>query len=154
MGTSKLLRDNLTKCWEVTCDGLVSHPGGVEILLVASYYENDKRRPDGRLARLVTIGADFTFLPCALPHFLSFFAIDAIDFHNPVKLGHIIHICGWATFTSSRSMEIEVIVDAKDYFSGKIYKPFKLRCHNITNAPFFSPHRWLIILLILTTLPG
>ena len=28
MGTSKLLGDNLTNCWEVTCDGLVSHPGG------------------------------------------------------------------------------------------------------------------------------
>ena len=28
MGTSKLLGDNLTKCWEVACDGLVSHPGG------------------------------------------------------------------------------------------------------------------------------
>ena len=27
---------NLTKCWEVTCNGLVSHPGGVAILLVAS----------------------------------------------------------------------------------------------------------------------
>ena len=40
VGTSKLLGDNLTKCWEVTCDGLVSHPGGVEILLVASYYTN------------------------------------------------------------------------------------------------------------------
>ena len=26
---------NLTKCWEVTCDVLESHPGGVEILLVA-----------------------------------------------------------------------------------------------------------------------
>ena len=36
MGTSKLLGDNLTNCWKVTCDGLVSHPGGVEILLVAS----------------------------------------------------------------------------------------------------------------------
>ena len=24
---------NLTKCWEVTCDGLKSHPGGVAILL-------------------------------------------------------------------------------------------------------------------------
>ena len=32
MGTSKLLGDNLTKCWEVTCDELVSHPEGVEIL--------------------------------------------------------------------------------------------------------------------------
>ena len=29
--------DNLTKCWVETCDGLVSHPGGVGILLVASY---------------------------------------------------------------------------------------------------------------------
>ena len=25
---------NLTKCWEVTCDGLASHPGGVAILIV------------------------------------------------------------------------------------------------------------------------
>ena len=40
MGTNKFLGDNLTKCWEVTCDGLVSHPGGVEILLVASYCRN------------------------------------------------------------------------------------------------------------------
>ena len=29
---------NMTKCWEVTCDGLASHPGGVAILLVASCY--------------------------------------------------------------------------------------------------------------------
>ena len=27
---------NPTKCWEVTCDGLASHPGGVAILLVTS----------------------------------------------------------------------------------------------------------------------
>ena len=26
---------NLTECWEVTCDGLASRPGGVAILLVA-----------------------------------------------------------------------------------------------------------------------
>ena len=31
---------NLTKCLEVTCDGLASHPGGVAILLVASCYGN------------------------------------------------------------------------------------------------------------------
>ena len=52
MGTSKLLGDNLTKCWEVTCDGLVSHPWGVEILLVASYSApetEDKCRPHGPL---------------------------------------------------------------------------------------------------------
>ena len=29
---------NLTKCWEITGDGLASHPGGVAILLVASCY--------------------------------------------------------------------------------------------------------------------
>ena len=28
----------LMKCWGVTCDGLVYHPGGVAIVLVASYY--------------------------------------------------------------------------------------------------------------------
>ena len=27
---------NLTKCLEVTCDGLASHPGGVAILLINS----------------------------------------------------------------------------------------------------------------------
>ena len=26
--------------WDVTCDGLASHPGGVAILLVASCYRN------------------------------------------------------------------------------------------------------------------
>ena len=39
---------NLTKCWGVTCDGLASRPGGVEILLAASCYGNrDKLQPDG-----------------------------------------------------------------------------------------------------------
>ena len=32
---------NLTKCWEVTCDGLTSHPGGVAILLVASIHATE-----------------------------------------------------------------------------------------------------------------
>ena len=31
---------NLTKCWEVTCDGLAFHAGGVAIFLVASCYGN------------------------------------------------------------------------------------------------------------------
>ena len=36
---------NLTNCWGVTCDGLASRPGGVEILLAASCYRNrDKLR--------------------------------------------------------------------------------------------------------------
>ena len=34
-------------CWGVTCDGLASRPGGVEILLAASCYGNqDKLWPD------------------------------------------------------------------------------------------------------------
>ena len=38
---------NLTKCWGVTCDGLASRSGGVQILLAASCYGNrDKLRPD------------------------------------------------------------------------------------------------------------
>ena len=35
-----------------------------------------------------------------------------------MKLGHVIHLTGRATFTSSHSMEIEVVVDAKDYVAG------------------------------------
>ena len=36
---------NLTSCGEVTCDGLASRPGEVEILLAASCYRNrDKHR--------------------------------------------------------------------------------------------------------------
>ena len=31
---------NLTNCWGVTCDGLASRPGGVEILLAAPCYGN------------------------------------------------------------------------------------------------------------------
>ena len=38
---------NVNNCWGVTCDGLASCPGGVEILLAASCYGNqDKLRPD------------------------------------------------------------------------------------------------------------
>ena len=39
------------------CDGLASHPGGVEIRLVASCFRNrDKFRPDGtQLARMQTL---------------------------------------------------------------------------------------------------
>ena len=37
--------ENLTNCGEVTCDGLASRPGEVEILLAASCYRNrDKLR--------------------------------------------------------------------------------------------------------------
>ena len=38
---------NLTNCWGVTCDGLASRPGEVEILSAASCYGNqDKLWPD------------------------------------------------------------------------------------------------------------
>ena len=39
----------VTKCceWEVTCDGLASHPGGVATLLVASCYGNRDNGPLG-----------------------------------------------------------------------------------------------------------
>ena len=41
---------NLTKCWEVTCNGLASYPGGVAILIVASFYRNrDKLQRCGPL---------------------------------------------------------------------------------------------------------
>ena len=42
---------NLTNCRGVTCDGLASRPGGVEILLAASCYRNwGQLWPDGHLA--------------------------------------------------------------------------------------------------------
>ena len=46
MDTSELL-GKPNKLWGVTCDGLASRPGGVEILLAASCYGNrDKLWPD------------------------------------------------------------------------------------------------------------
>ena len=41
----QIVGENLTNCGEVTCDGLASRPGDVEILLAASCYRNrDKLR--------------------------------------------------------------------------------------------------------------
>ena len=46
-GYRQIVGENLTNCWGVTCDGLASCPGGVEILLAASCYGNqDKLWPD------------------------------------------------------------------------------------------------------------
>ena len=43
---------NLTNYWGVTCDGLASCPGGVEILLAASCYGNqDKLWPDDPMSQ-------------------------------------------------------------------------------------------------------
>ena len=68
MGTSKLLWGQPDKMLGVTCDGLLSHPGGVEILLVASYHGNRREAPAliSLRARPVTIGADVTYLTFTL----------------------------------------------------------------------------------------
>ena len=67
---------NLTNCWGVTCDGLASRPGGVEILLAASCYGNqDKLWPDEPvLAPKASLtspppGKGFTFHREDQPHF-------------------------------------------------------------------------------------
>ena len=46
---------NLTKCWEVTCDGLASHPGGVAILLAASCYRSCRFSFRVRLLKVNTV---------------------------------------------------------------------------------------------------
>ena len=46
-GYQRIVGGNLTNCWGVTCGGLASRLGGVEILQAASCYGNrDKLRPD------------------------------------------------------------------------------------------------------------
>ena len=46
-GYLRIVGENLTNCWGVTCDRLASHPEGVEKLLAASCYGNwDMLRPD------------------------------------------------------------------------------------------------------------
>ena len=46
-GYLRIVGENLTNCWGMTCDGLASRPGGVKMLLAASCYGNrDKLRPD------------------------------------------------------------------------------------------------------------
>ena len=39
-GYRQIVGGNLTNCGGITCDGLASSPGGVEILLAASCYRN------------------------------------------------------------------------------------------------------------------
>ncbi|XP_035238697.1 cytosolic acyl coenzyme A thioester hydrolase isoform X3 [Anguilla rostrata] len=39
-------------------------------------------------------------------------SVDAINFHRKIKIGCVVSVSGWMTFTSNKSMEIEVIVDA------------------------------------------
>ncbi|XP_028394159.1 cytosolic acyl coenzyme A thioester hydrolase-like [Dendronephthya gigantea] len=49
-------------------------------------------------------------------------SIDAIDFHNPVKLGEIMTITGRMTFTSDKSMEIKVVADVENLLEGRCFR--------------------------------
>ena len=75
-GLWEVCQGNLTKCWNVTYDGLAYHPGGVAILLVASCYmygswDNLCQSWTTRLARLNTLSTtdflEILFLPL-FPH--------------------------------------------------------------------------------------
>ena len=53
-------------CWGVTCDGLASRPGGVEIFLAASCYGNwDKLRPDEPVG---SIRLHYLYIKPSQPH--------------------------------------------------------------------------------------
>ncbi|XP_033122484.1 cytosolic acyl coenzyme A thioester hydrolase-like isoform X2 [Anneissia japonica] len=45
-------------------------------------------------------------------------SMDATNFHKTVRLGSICHLTGRATFTSNRSLEIEVMVDTEYLLAG------------------------------------
>ena len=45
-------------------------------------------------------------------------SLEAINFSEPVRKGELVHVTAFATFTSSRSLEIEVIVDAENVLTG------------------------------------
>ncbi|EDV23232.1 Cytosolic acyl coenzyme A thioester hydrolase [Trichoplax sp. H2] len=46
-------------------------------------------------------------------------SIDAINFHHPMRQSNVITISGRVTFTSAKSMEVEVIVITEDLSTGK-----------------------------------
>ncbi|XP_070562177.1 cytosolic acyl coenzyme A thioester hydrolase-like [Ptychodera flava] len=49
-------------------------------------------------------------------------SLDATNFHKPVQKGSVLYLTGRATFTSAKSMEIEVIVDVEQVFGGQTHK--------------------------------
>uniref|UniRef100_A0A670ZIM3 palmitoyl-CoA hydrolase n=1 Tax=Pseudonaja textilis TaxID=8673 RepID=A0A670ZIM3_PSETE len=51
-------------------------------------------------------------------------SVDAINFHEKIKKGSVLTISGRMTFTSNKSMEIEVFVDA-DRFVGEPQDPYR-----------------------------
>jgi len=71
---------NLTNCKGVTCDGLPSLPGGVEIFLAASYYRNrDKLQKLHVWAKRLQ-----GFTSRQLPNFTLVFYIDFCSFQNSI----------------------------------------------------------------------
>lgn len=49
-------------------------------------------------------------------------SVETVDFRTPVKLGHIMTFTGRLVFTSNRSLEIEVLVDAEDVVKGNCFR--------------------------------
>lgn len=49
-------------------------------------------------------------------------SVEAVDFHIPVMLGYVMTFTGRLVFTSNRSLEIEVLVDAEDVRAGKCFR--------------------------------
>lgn len=45
--------------------------------------------------------------------------IDALDLVKPIRLSDVVHISARPTFASARSLEVEVIVEAEDFNTGK-----------------------------------
>lgn len=45
--------------------------------------------------------------------------VDSVEFHEPVRVGHILLLCGWINAAFGSSMEIEVEVRSEDPLSGK-----------------------------------
>ena len=54
-------------------------------------------------------------------------ALDALNFRNPIFLGNIIHVTAIPSFSSSRSMELEVAVDGEDITTGRRWRSVDAR---------------------------
>ena len=97
-GYWRIVGEKLTNYWGVTCDGLASHPRGVEILLAASCYRNwDKLRPDEPVD-----SKDFTHLGSkTIDKFLSDFANCTPNRGCHLIGGHLIGVRLWIVFDNN-----------------------------------------------------
>ena len=73
---------NLTKCWEVTCVGLASYPGGVAILLVASCYTESGISSGTYAIQACDLTPFFIFTITKIINF-TFPIIEKRAFHDP-----------------------------------------------------------------------